>query len=69
MIFNAKNEDQRIRRVMKKKMFEELIKGAQEMADHAAVKEAKGVREVVRGVEPPTASPSKVRNRLLHLGV
>lgn len=38
---------------MDKKMFAELMEGANQMADHAAGKKMKGVREVVKQVKAP----------------
>ena len=38
---------------MDKKMFAELMEGANQMADHAAGKKVKGVREVVKEVKVP----------------
>jgi len=38
---------------MDKKMFAELMKGANQMADHAAGKKVKGLREVVKEVKTP----------------
>jgi putative transcriptional regulator len=37
---------------MDKKLFAELIKGANQMADHAAGKKIKGVREITRELKP-----------------
>ncbi|MGD9561148.1 MAG: helix-turn-helix domain-containing protein [Pyrinomonadaceae bacterium] len=38
---------------MDKKLFEELMEGARQMADHSAGKKVKGVREVVKEVKVP----------------
>ena len=39
---------------MDKKLFAELMKGVNQMADHAAGKKVKGVREVVKEVKAPS---------------
>jgi putative transcriptional regulator len=38
---------------MDKKLFSELMEGAQQMLDHASGKKVKGVREVVKEVKAP----------------
>ena len=38
---------------MDKKLFTELMEGANQMADHAAGKKVKGVREVIKEVKAP----------------
>ena len=39
---------------MNKKLFAELMEGAKQMADHAAGKKVKGVREVIMEVKAPS---------------
>ena len=44
---------------MDKKLFKELMEGARQMADHAAGKKVKGVREVVKEVRSPAPMSKK----------
>ncbi len=48
---------------MDKKLFEELIEGVKQMADHAAGKKVKGVREVVKEVEMALGTTSNRTRR------